>query len=308
MRTNILLVLVCVCSCSILSASCESIRATAPIPIEYVPQQAEINTLPSPFTPLSDAEKNNNVERELFCGIGFLKEGDLFQAVTALKRAELFAKDTQSSRLHQIEYSLILAHYLSRHYQEVIDTCAKSTVLKNQKTFCASNELQLMLFDSYLHKGQWKDTAQCIASMPPTQQRLTTNLKKYENYMRCTLEELPEDVYKAYVTQAKSPNKAALFNALLPGAGYAYTGENSTALTSFLINAIFIAATYEFAHAGQTGAAIISGSMECGWYFGGAYGAYLSAKRHNEHLYQELAKRAIMSEHLFPIMQFSYGF
>ena len=57
---------------------------------------------------------------------------------------------------------------------------------------------------------------------------------------------------KMYEYEKKSIRKAEVFNAILPGAGYFYAGQIESGITSFLINALFIAATYEFFHKGQT--------------------------------------------------------
>ena len=47
------------------------------------------------------------------------------------------------------------------------------------------------------------------------------------------------DIKKIYTENWKSPTKARWLNGILPGAGYSYIGQKQTALTSFLINALF---------------------------------------------------------------------
>jgi hypothetical protein len=111
-----------------------------------------------------------------------------------------------------------------------------------------------------------------------------------------------------YSCNKKSVSKAQTLNAILPGAGYYYVGQKKSGLTSFIINALFIAATYQLFDHGYIAAGIITGSLECGWYFGGINGAGLAAKEYNEQLYQSLGKEFMIQNRLFPILTIQKGF
>lgn len=80
----------------------------------------------------------------------------------------------------------------------------------------------------------------------------------------------------------KSPTKAGLLNIFLPGSGYAYAGYPQTGAISFLTNGLFAWGTIAAAQKGQTALAIILGSINLAWYFGGIQGAANAATRTNE--------------------------
>lgn len=80
----------------------------------------------------------------------------------------------------------------------------------------------------------------------------------------------------------KSPTKAGLLNTFLPGSGYAYAGYPQTGAISFLTNGLFAWGTYAAAQKGQTALAVILGSINLAWYFGGIQGAANAATRTNE--------------------------
>lgn len=80
----------------------------------------------------------------------------------------------------------------------------------------------------------------------------------------------------------KSPKKAGFLNLILPGSGYAYAGYPQTGAISFLTNGLFAWGTVVAAQKGQTALAIILGSINLAWYFGGVQGAANAATRTNE--------------------------
>src|SRR5262249_23696425 len=84
-----------------------------------------------------------------------------------------------------------------------------------------------------------------------------------------------------YKAEKKSVAAAQTLNAFLPGAGYLYIGQRTSAFTAFFLNSLFIVAAYEFFHHGHTAGGIITTVFEAGWYFGGIYGVGLEAKYYN---------------------------
>ena len=116
------------------------------------------------------------------------------------------------------------------------------------------------------------------------------------------------DIICQYQSQTLSVQKAQIYNALLPGAGYLYTGQKRTAITAFLLNAAFITASYELFHNGYPAAGVIMTSLEFGWYFGGINGAGLSAKYYNDQVYNCYAREVMQDQHLFPILMLQRAF
>lgn len=79
-------------------------------------------------------------------------------------------------------------------------------------------------------------------------------------------------------------------------------------MTSFIINALFAAATYQLIDRGYVAAGIIVGSLEMGWYIGGINGAGLEAKEYNQSLYNTCAKEVMIRNQLFPVLMFETTF
>jgi hypothetical protein len=80
----------------------------------------------------------------------------------------------------------------------------------------------------------------------------------------------------------RSPRKAALLSALLPGAGQLYAGRKRDALVAFLLNGLFIFGAVESFRAGNEGTGILLLGVESGWYAGNIASAASSARRTNE--------------------------
>ena len=116
------------------------------------------------------------------------------------------------------------------------------------------------------------------------------------------------NLLESYEMNKKSVPLAQTLNALLPGAGYLYIGQKKSAFTAFFLNALFIAAAYEFFHHGHTAGGIITLGFETGWYFGGIYGAGEEAKYYNERLYERAASASLNDHKLFPVLMLEHSF
>lgn len=69
---------------------------------------------------------------------------------------------------------------------------------------------------------------------------------------------------------------------VIPGAGYAYTKQYQTAITSLLINSVLAYATYTCIKRDNYGMAALSGIFSLTFYFGNILGAGKSANRYNQ--------------------------
>lgn len=105
-----------------------------------------------------------------------------------------------------------------------------------------------------------------------------------------------------------SPDTARLLNALLPGAGYYYVGQKSTALTSLCLNILFTAAAVHFFEKNEIAAALITTSLELGWYIGGINGAGMAAIELNEKKWREFCEKHMEKEKVWPIFQLQTQF
>jgi tetratricopeptide (TPR) repeat protein len=78
----------------------------------------------------------------------------------------------------------------------------------------------------------------------------------------------------------KDPTLAGVA-AIIPGLGYLYAGYPKTALSAFVVNALFIWGTYEAFRNDLPGLGATLAVFGIGWYSGNIYGSVTSAKRRN---------------------------
>lgn len=310
---------VCLFACFVL-CGCRSNQESIEPQIRQVVQDSYIKKLPSAFSPLTPEELSQGWSKEYLIGLGFAKKLDLYQAMTAFKRAEILLGDLSASRKKEIEYDIILCYYLGGKYNEVTYNFENSSLMHAGKDFPAFHDLLIIMYDAYEETGQPKK-AEGIAQLisyyyPQTEEKLEVSsvlingdIPRARELSAYYPSNVPlHHVLKEYDLKKKSTGKAQLFNALMPGAGYLYLGQKQSAFTAFMLNALFIAATYEFLHRGYNAAGIIFGTFEVGWYVGGIYGARQEARLYNERVYERIAMPVLYQEKLFPVLMIQYAF
>ncbi len=303
-----------------ISNSCHRVPDQIEPSINYAVQDRYLQSLPAPFPPLSEEEIDTNWGKEYLIGITFARQLDLYQAITAFKRAEILLPQTEKERRLEVQYEVLLCYYIGRKYTDVIDTFNTSGLKRIETSFPACNDLLTILYDSYLQVGdeaQAERTLQIIYQLNPEeapQLSLSTALID-ANFpqIHYFAEAVPDSSYldtflNDYAEQKKSVSQAQLFNAFIPGSGYLYLGQTQSAITAFLLNGLFIAAAVNFFIHDHVAAGIICTSFEMGWYFGGIFGAGLEAKYYNERLYERLATPMMNQHRLFPILRLNYAF
>lgn len=280
--------------------------------IDLIPQQRNVDCLSSAFESLTPQELDEDWGRELLIASSFAKEFDLYRAITGFKRAQiLIPKD--HPRLQQIEYSIIESYYLGQKYQDVISAFEASSLLEIRPDFPALGQLLIILKDSYQKMGLEEKACRILAIIEKGNEDVSYKLKMYDAVASadfCEIQSLggAEEFLMDYALNAKSVTKARQLNALLPGAGYYYVGQKKSAVTSFLINSLFIAAAYQFFDRGYYAAGVITTSLELGWYLGGINGAGIEANEYNERLYESQAKNFLIKQGMFPILMFETSF
>jgi tetratricopeptide (TPR) repeat protein len=279
-----------------------------------------INTLPSAFPSLSPVERQQEWGKELLMGDTFAKEYDFYRAITCYKRALILLPPGEIARHLQLDYDLILCYYLGEKYQEAINIFETSDLSQATPDFPAFNNLLLIVYEGYLQIKQ-EDKAQCVLEIirkfsPETVDDLALyqSLKRGEvELSRCLISqhrdaEAMQMDFAFYDQFAKSPQKARILNAVLPGAGYYYVGQRRSAMTSFIINALFTAAAYQFFRNGYPAAGAITASIEAGWYLGGINGAGIEAQEFNTRLFEGVGKKILTEHSCFPVLMFETSF
>jgi hypothetical protein len=285
--------------------------------VDYAVQDRYLQSLPSPFAPLTNQEKQEGWGKETEIGFGFAHQLDLYQAMTAFKRAQFLLPKEEKTRRVELDYEILLCYYMGKRYEDVVYTFEKSDLRFADHEFPAFCDLMLILYDSYMHLGKTERANQIRNIIryyyPEVEEKLTVSSALISADID-TLEELTDQspavkmILTEYDLKKKSISRAQWLNTALPGAGYLYVGQKQTALTALLLNGLFIGATYYFFHAGNIPAGIIFTSFEAGWYFGGIYGAGQEAKFYNERLYEKTATPIMNREGLFPIFMLQHAF
>lgn len=282
------------------------------------PDPRLIQRLPSSFVPLKEDEIKEDWGKEIKIANVFAQEFDLYRAITGYRRAEILLSP-DNNRLLQIHYDIILCYYLGGKHSEVVDFFETSSLTEVDGTFPAFQNLLLILYESYLKCGNQERAAAILEFIEKCSPKTAKDLSLSQALLKADFSKISsfcdQESYsycgcflRDYSLNAKSVHKAQTLNALLPGAGYYYVGQKKTALTSFLLNALFIAAAYQFFDRGYVAAGIFTSSLELGWYIGGINGAGLAAKQYNECIYQEKARQILMTERLIPILMFQCAF
>lgn len=278
-------------------------------------QDRYLKSLPSPFE--HPHEGRQDWEKEEQIGMGFAKELDLYQAITAFKRASFLLPPTDYTRKMQLDYDMLLAYYLGGRYGETLYTFESTSLKKATPQFTPYHDLLVMLYDTHIHFDQ-PEQADAITDYlstydPATAQKLTLSkiLRKGDiPALEQAASSYPDiqTMLSFYKLQKKSTFTAQTLNAFLPGAGYFYVGQTQSAITAFLLNGLFIWSSVYFFQHGNAAAGAIFTSLEAGWYFGGIYGAGQEAKLYNERLYESVATPVMNEGRYFPILMLKYGF
>jgi len=281
----------------------------------------QLGKLNSAFSKLSSEELQTQWGSEYLVGTHFAKELDFYRAITSFKRAHILAEQTSSLRKMQIEYSILLAYFLAGKYSDVT-YYFESSYLRSHITqeFPAFHDLLIMLHESYLKCNREDEADEALKLLEKENKPLATKVALFDALSVGHFEAMDtyaaplgyaKDLHsfkKSYHGQEKSMQKAATLSMFFPGAGYLYVGQKRAAVTSFLINTLFITAAATFYSHGHIAAGIITTGFEMGWYFGGIYGSAQAAKQYNEALYNGQARFLSEQHRLGPQLQLRFAF
>lgn len=307
---------------SCLLSGCQSRAQLQPIEptITYVLPKHRLERLPSAFEPFNTEEKKQDWVRELLIGDAFARDEDFYRAITAYKRALFLAPCELKERRQQILYNIALCYYIPNRYQDVINTFEEGELTEVTSSFPAFSNLVVMLYDSYMKQNQCEKAEAVLQLIDTCSPETSRDLLLYSELVEGHIAEASvyieehssQDLLSPFICHyeenAKSPAKARFLNAIFPGAGYYYVGQQKSAVTSFMINALFTAAAYQFFHRGYYAAGAITASLEMGWYLGGINGAGLEAKEYNERLYEGICHKMLADNGLFPVLMFETAF
>ena len=280
----------------------------------------ELAALPSPFPPLTITEMEKDWGKDLRTGVGFARELDLYRAITFLKSALFSIPHSELVRRQEIEYDILLCYYLGKQYKDVIAEYESGKLGEITNTFPALQDLLLMVHDSYIQMGNPEKATWIFSLIESNVPEKAKEIHLSQAVLQAKLDAIivasAKDparehfsrLIEDYRSKTKSVDQAQMLQAILPGAGYLYVGQRGSAVTSFLLNTLFIAAAYNFFNHHNIAAGIITTGFEMGWYFGGIYGAGLAAREYNERLYETYGNKMLFEERLFPLFMLQYSF
>lgn len=304
----------------VFTSSCYKVPNTIDPNINFSAQERYLKQLPPAFPPLTQNEKEQAWGKEYLIGERFAKELDFYRAITTFKRAEfLLGPETKMERLQEIQYQIILCYYLGKRYNALLEAFNRSSLYKVGPEFATYHDLLIILYESYIQTDQKERAAHILSLLhqhfPESAKKIELSISLSSGDLNALEEEVAQNpsntavasLLRSYEIKKKSVSKAQSLN-ILPGAGYLYVGQKQSALTAFLLNGLFIAASVRFFQQGHIAAGIITTSFEAGWYFGGIYGAGEAAKTYNERVYEKQADVLLRKEKLFPLLMLRYGF
>jgi hypothetical protein len=284
-----------------------------PGPLAYYPTVTERQSLVN--YPEAEAPINNSSVwgKEILLGREFAKEGDWYRALTSFRKARFLLQLDNAltpERDARLAWSESLIYGFAGKWQDVITTWEKY-----RSHFTITNETLkeqwlILLYAAYLHESREEEAEDLCALLPkkiPAVQKL--HEWKTLSYIQSEtpLPKQPTPMEKIVFSQLKSPTKARVMNALLPGLGYLYVDQKKTALTSLLLNTCFIGAGIQLLNAHQPFLAIITLSFEAGWYFGGVTGAGIAAEQYNEAMKTKVIQPYLREQKAFPLLQIEVG-
>jgi tetratricopeptide (TPR) repeat protein len=283
----------------------------------------KLQTLSSPFNPLSKEELSTDWAKEYKIGIAFAKKFDFYRALTGLERALILGEDDviSNERKQQIYYDIFLCYFWAGKYEEAIYTFEKTPLANvSPKSFKAFQDLLMLLEESYQQIGENEKAKKALSILKAPSPVLHEKISMKTSWQQADLPQISTlysnnekweyfpSIVENFEKEKKSIKKAQWLNAAIPGAGYYYVGQKKTATTALLLNTLFIGAACQAFSTGQPFLGAILTSFELGWYIGGINGAGIAANDYNENIFEKHGNKVLQQEKLLPLFFIEWGF
>lgn len=213
-------------------------------------------------------------------GICLVQLGQFDGARTEFNRLDEPAADPLLSLRSRLE--IAKSYYFEGEWDSAEPLLLESIRRQDSMDREVASEALLYLGWMRLDRGKGHEASSLFAAIPDN-----TQLAPYR-------QELIEKSLPIDETGRKSPLRAGLLAAVLPGAGHAYVGRWSDAATSLVLNAVFGFASYEAFHRRLYLVGGLAGFAGLTWYAGNVYGAVSHAHKYNR-------DRIVSQEEQFPI-------
>lgn len=308
------------CLLSFFLGSCQVPKKSVENTAAHQPSVMEMKSIQTAFSGPAISKDLLQATREINLGKIFARDADYYRAITSFKRALVLIPEADADHILEINHHMMTAYYLAGKYEETVRIFEHSPLSSIDSSYPVFNDILTMLYDSYRRLGMVQRLEKVRQLLEVTSPEKLEKLKLSQAISEGDFEAIElfaasnetyaqiDDFFLDYKKKMKSPKRAMIYNALLPGAGYAYVGQKQSALTSFVLNTLFTAAAVHFFEKGDTALGLITTSLELGWYVGGINGAGLAAGDYNRLTYNKLSKRTLVQERLYPFFVLEYVF
>lgn len=228
---------------------------------------------------LFNAEKRKTFADYLFCEKDYLRASEEYEALRTVNKND------------SLSYYIGLCFLKMNEYEEAKD----HFFLLRNSILGEESRLLLLKIAFLLNDGKNESTESSFKNeeYKTASLRLTTAIKIKERITQANLfsfgnilnENDKANFNNIFLNkerwQRKSPFAAALFSAMVPGAGKIYTENYGDGITSLLVTGLFSFLCYENILAGHPTRAWIFAGLTGFFYWGNVYGSYISARNYN---------------------------
>jgi putative component of membrane protein insertase Oxa1/YidC/SpoIIIJ protein YidD len=182
----------------------------------------------------------------------------------------------------ELAFQVALIQYKLQNYDNALQS--NSVALESCETiFCKPKIISLNGL-IYASKYDWQSSIQSYKS-----------LSLFESYELIANKNL-ELTEKAIRFKNKSASLAGILS-IIPGAGYAYTGNKQTAISALIVNGLLAYATYTNLKNKNYGMGILTSVFNLSFYIGNIYGATKSANRFNDQQKKSIIDKLVFNSH-----------
>ncbi len=297
----------------LLLCACTLSQDILPGKVTYSVKKSDMDRLVSPLPPLESGEVEEAWAREFLVGKSFARDLDFYRAITAFKRALVLMPEAVVQRRMEVQYNVVVSYYCARKYIEVVKVFESSWLSNATETFPAYEDLLTILYESYNQMGYEGKAAAVLRLLEKENMEKARRLPLSLALVRQDIQTVSDsgklpNLIDLYKKKMKSPATARTLSAIFPGAGYYYAGQKHTAITSFILNTLFITAAVHAYDRGDVALGIILTGFEAGWYFGGINGTGIAAQQYNHNLFSKEASQVMEREKWFPVLTLRYAF
>lgn len=224
-----------------------------------------------------------------------MKEGQYRRAAIEFRRSALEADKQNDSAA--LSWAAAYAYYQQQDIKlamKMLDFCDETqnsieceiTLLRLDASIASKSYDSAMFYAESLEQAS-NASIQHIAALRKTKLCIINgNLLQAERSLPAATPPQVKSALRDYAAgHDKSPTVGGLLG-MIPGMGYAYSGEYANALRSIIMNGIFIYAMVETGDNDNWGVFSVLTFFEITWYTGSIYGGIDSAQRYNQHRLQ----------------------